>query len=145
MLFNLIEIINNNNNRPPACTSTSLWHRKLGINEWWPNVQSELDRMARNRYIYARTFFPWRLSVLCVFYVIVEKPTATPAVQQLCMVEPWIVETRWPPGHVIVRTYMPIGNKDASLLSMACLAFAINCTRIRKCLQAGRPKRQGPL
>ena len=40
------------------------------------------------------------------------------------------VETRWPPGHVIVRTYMPIGNRDASLLSMACLALAINCTRI---------------
>ena len=39
-------------------------------------------------------------------------------------------ETRWPPGHVIVRTYMPIGNRDASLLSMACLALAINCTRI---------------
>ena len=47
------------------------------------NVQSELNGMARNRSIYARTFFPWRLSVLCVFCVIVEKPTATPAVQQL--------------------------------------------------------------
>ena len=51
------------------------------------NVQSELDGMARNRSIYLRTFFPWRLSVLCTFYVIVEKPTATPAVQQLT-VEP---------------------------------------------------------
>ena len=29
------------------------------------------------------TFFPWRLSVLCAFYVIVEKPTATPTVQRL--------------------------------------------------------------
>ena len=86
--------------------------------------------------------------------VIVEKPTATPAVQQLD-VEPEIVETRWPPGHVIVRTYMPIaryctvsmpiGNRDASLLSMACLILAINCMRIQKCLLAGRPKRQGPL
>ena len=73
--------------------------------------------MARNRSIYARTFFPWRLSVLRAFYVIVEKPTATLAVQQLD-VEPQIVETRWPPGHVIVRTYMPIGNRDASLLSI---------------------------
>ena len=30
------------------------------------NVQSELDGVTRNRSIYARTFFPWRLSVLCV-------------------------------------------------------------------------------
>ena len=29
----LIRIINNNNNRPPACTSTSLWDRKQGIKE----------------------------------------------------------------------------------------------------------------
>ena len=28
---------------------------------------------------------------------------------------------------------------------MACLALAINCTRIRECLLAGRPKRLGPL
>ena len=82
--------------------------------------------------------------MFCVFYVIVEKPTAAPAVQQLD-VKPWIVETRWPPGHVVVRTYMPIRNRDVSLLSMACLAFAINCTRIRECLQAGQLKRQGPL
>ena len=37
MLYtHLIRIINNNNNRPPACTSTSLWDRKQGIKEWWP-------------------------------------------------------------------------------------------------------------
>ena len=46
---------------------------------------------------------------------------------------------------MIVRTYIPIGNRDASLLSMVCLALAINCTHIRECLLAGRPKRQGPL
>ena len=57
------------------------------------NVQSELDGVTRNRSIYARTFFPWRLSVLCVFYIIVEKPTTTPAVQQLDE-ETQIVETR---------------------------------------------------
>ena len=34
MLYtHLIRIINNNNNRPPACTSTSLWDRKQGIKE----------------------------------------------------------------------------------------------------------------
>ena len=34
MLYtHLSGIINNNNNRPPACTSTSLWDRKQGINE----------------------------------------------------------------------------------------------------------------
>ena len=34
MLYtHLIGIINNNNNRPPACTSTSLWDGKQGINE----------------------------------------------------------------------------------------------------------------
>ena len=32
MLYtHLIRIINNNNNRPPACTRTSLWDRKQGI------------------------------------------------------------------------------------------------------------------
>ena len=34
MLYtHLIRIINNNNNRPPACNSTSLWDRKQGIKE----------------------------------------------------------------------------------------------------------------
>ena len=34
MLYtHLSGIINNNNNRPPACTSTSLWDRKQGIKE----------------------------------------------------------------------------------------------------------------
>ena len=38
---------------------------------------------------------------------------------------------------------MPIDNRDVSLLSMACLALGTNCTRIRECLLAGRPRRQG--
>ena len=34
MLYtHLIRIINNNNNRPPACTSISLWDRIQGIKE----------------------------------------------------------------------------------------------------------------
>ena len=81
-----------------ACLALALaLHAHMGMSSGWTteetralvgvwgqaNVQSELDGMARNRSIYARTFFPWRLSVLCAFYVIVEKPTATPAVQQL--------------------------------------------------------------
>ena len=39
MLYtHLIGIINNNNNRPPACTNTSLWDGKQGINVCWPNL-----------------------------------------------------------------------------------------------------------
>ena len=33
VIHSLIRIINNNNNLPPACTSTSLWDRKQGIKE----------------------------------------------------------------------------------------------------------------
>ena len=109
------------------------------------NVQSELDGMAldgmaRNRSIYART--GWNgaeplylrknllsLETLSALYVLrnrrkAHSNTSSTATQR------GTAETRWPPGHVIVRTYMPIGNRDVSLLSMACLALAINCTRI---------------
>ena len=53
MLYtHLIRIINNNNNRPPACTSTSLWDRKQGIKEWWPNTSYSF--WSGGRYIYTK-------------------------------------------------------------------------------------------
>ena len=42
-----------------------------------PNAHSKLVGVTRNHSIYARTFFPCRLSVVSVFYVIVENHTAT--------------------------------------------------------------------